>query len=297
MTLTNEVCKRIIEKLLKGEDYRIEIVNLLNACFLDYVVDFFKRIVALKLEKKRIDMEWYRKEFLSEKLTSDEIAIHSGLNRKTITNMYNTGRREVVIDVAHKHLTQLYELIDSLVDPAEELHVHLTIELDDVFVRLNLNETLIVVNTLAVKRAAIRGGLWSTAGKQVEAPLMNTLCMLHRVPEKQFRRTGAKSLREADFYLIDGAGQEQTCEVKLMGKGNPESADAPLARGHRVFVADKLSDKNKMQLSSQGVEWVELRSADGYKRFAHVLEQLEIPHTPFSGDLDAELVSIFGRIF
>lgn len=35
-----------------------------------------------------------------------------------------------------------------------------------------------------------------------------------------------------------------------MGKGNPESADAVIARDSKVFVADKLSDLNKKQLDT-----------------------------------------------
>jgi|GEM_PF-3018541 len=31
MTITAQVAKNIIRKLLKGEDYRIEVVNLINA--------------------------------------------------------------------------------------------------------------------------------------------------------------------------------------------------------------------------------------------------------------------------
>ncbi|MEJ7700895.1 MAG: hypothetical protein WKF71_14795 [Pyrinomonadaceae bacterium] len=45
-----------------------------------------------------------------------------------------------------------------------------------------------------------------------------------------------------------------------MGKGNPESADAVIARDSRVFVADKLSDMNKRQLNSRKVDWIELRA-------------------------------------
>ncbi len=45
-----------------------------------------------------------------------------------------------------------------------------------------------------------------------------------------------------------------------MGRGNPESADAVIARDSRIFVADKLSDTNKAQLNSLKVEWVELHS-------------------------------------
>ena len=44
MTLTEQVAKNIIKKLLKGEDYRIEVVSLINAEFLQFSIDFFKKI-------------------------------------------------------------------------------------------------------------------------------------------------------------------------------------------------------------------------------------------------------------
>ena len=42
MTITGAVIKNIIRKLLAGEDYRAEIVALIDAEFLQYVVDFFR---------------------------------------------------------------------------------------------------------------------------------------------------------------------------------------------------------------------------------------------------------------
>ena len=50
MTITGIVVKDIIRKLLAAEDYRSEVIALINANFLRYVVDFFKRIVSAKLE-------------------------------------------------------------------------------------------------------------------------------------------------------------------------------------------------------------------------------------------------------
>jgi len=85
MTLTEQVAKNIIIKLLKGEDYRIEIVTLINAQFLQYSIDFFKKIVDAKLKNEKITKDWYKKEFLSSDLTTEEIAINSGLNKKTIS--------------------------------------------------------------------------------------------------------------------------------------------------------------------------------------------------------------------
>jgi hypothetical protein len=57
-----------------------------------------------------------------------------------------------------------------------------------------------------------------------------------------------------------------------MGKGNPESADAVIARDSKVFIADKLSDLNKTQLDSRKVNWVELRNENGYQRFEKALQ-------------------------
>lgn len=305
MTLTEQVTKNIISRLIKGQDYRIEVVALINAQFLQFAMDFFEKIVQAKLRNKDV-VDWYKKEFLNANLSSEEIAINSGLNKKTITNMFNSATKEIVIDAANEHYEILYSSISQLVENQSEIDLNLTIKFQGVSVELNINESLIVINTLAVKRAALRGGLWSTAGKKVEKPLMQTLCMLFNVPKENYaiHLKGAKAKqedeldfeREIDFYLISNR-QNHKCEVKLMGKGNPESADAVIARDSKVFIADKLSDLNKTQLDSLKVNWVELRSEDGYQRFEKVLQNLDIPYTPFSGNIDEKLTEIFASIF
>ena len=102
MTITEQVAKNIIKKLLKGEDYRIEIVTLIDAEFLQFVVDFFKKVVDAKFKNKNITIDWYKKEFLSSELPTNDIAINSGLNKKTIHNMFNSSTREIVIDASKK---------------------------------------------------------------------------------------------------------------------------------------------------------------------------------------------------
>jgi hypothetical protein len=303
MTITEQVAKNIIKKLLKGEDYRIEIVTLIDAEFLQFVIDFFKKVVDAKFKNKNITIDWYKKEFLNSELPTNDIAINSGLNKKTIHNMFNSSTREIVIDASDEHYDLLYESIKNLVNAEHNLELTLTIKFKGISVDLNVSESLIVINTLAVKRAAIRGGSWSTAGKRVEKPLMQTLCKLYGVPEKNYSlKIKGEELeedefeREIDFYLIEGKNQHK-CEVKLMGIGNPESADAVIARASKVFVADKLSDTNKKQLNSREVEWVELRSDGGFKRFNTVLENLKIPHTKLPININEELEGIFKEIF
>lgn len=304
MTITETVTKRIIRKLLRGEDYRIEVVTLIDASFLNFAIGFFKKVVDAKLANQNVTADWYKKELLNPKLHADEIAIHSGLNKKTISNMYNKATRNVVINASNAHYESLYESISTLAESEEDLDLTLTLKLKGVSVDLNITETLIVINTIAVKRAALRGGLWSTAGKRVEKPLMQVLCGIYEVPKNHYQvklksahKKENEFAREIDFYLIKGESNFK-CEVKLMGKGNPEGADAVVARSSKVFIADKLSELNKTQLDSLGVEWVELRSNSGFQRFKKVLENLKIPHRDIAiNSLDDEVEKIFTEIF
>lgn len=75
MTITEQVAKNIIKKLLRGEDYRIEVVTLINAEFLQFAVDFFKKIVDAKLKSKNITVDWYKKKFLNPELPARDIAL------------------------------------------------------------------------------------------------------------------------------------------------------------------------------------------------------------------------------
>lgn len=306
MTLTEQVAKNIIRKLLSGDDYRIEIVTLINAEFLQFAVDFFKKVVNAKLNKKNVTIDWYKEVFLNPQLPSKEIAINSGLNMKTISNMFNDASKQIVIDASNDHYEALYKAISGLVESDNEFELTLTVKLNGVSVDLNVSETLIVINTLAVKRAELRGGLWSTAGKKVEKPLMLALCELYNVPKENYKiKIGENEItsisndfeREIDFYLCN-TGKNYKCEVKLMGKGNPESADAVIARHSKVFIADKLSDKNKSQLDSLGVYWVELRNQIGFRLFEKVLAKLKIPHTNYIGsNISKDLDNVLDKIF
>lgn len=306
MTLTEAVTKRIITRLMKGQDYRIEIVTLINAEFLQYVINFFKKIVEARLKNNSITVDWYKKEFLNSNLSPRDIAINSGLNKKTISNMYNSATKEIVINASNEHYDTLYESIKELIKTEDGIDITLTIKFRGVSVDLNVSESLIIINTLAVKRAEIRGGSWSTAGKKVEKPLMVTLCKLFEVSNENYKlKINNQEVaidvgfeREVDFYLFNSIkNKNYRCEVKLMGQGNPESADAVIARASEVFIADKLSDLNKRQLNSRMVEWVELRNDEGFKRFDLVLSNLGIPHTNVSGDIDNKLEKIYQEIF
>lgn len=302
MTLTDQVIRNIVARVFKSRDYRIEIVNLINAEFLQFAVDFFKQVVSAKLNSEDITIEWYKRVFMNEKLPSDDIAINSGLNKKTISNMYRSATKQIVIEASNEHFDSLYHSIQSLVENEHDIDLTLTIKFKGVSVDLNVSESLIVINTLAVKRAALRGGLWSTAGKRAEKYLMLTLCKLYKVEEEYYnaehfvRNRELDVDREIDFYLKNN-GKEYKCEVKLMGQGNPESADAIIARQSDVFVADTLSQQNKNQCEQLGICWIACRDENGFKRFKLALDKFNIPYTNYSGNLDQDLPQVLNEVF
>jgi len=299
--MKNEIVKELIISLIKNKEFNILFNEILNSEFEVFSKDFFKKIVYAKFDSEEITIDWYKKAFMDEALPPDDIAINSGLNKKTISNMYGTATKTIVIEAANEHFESLYNSIQSLVEMEKEIDLTLTIKMKGVSVDLNVSESLIVINTLAVKRAALRGGLWSTAGKSAEKYLMLTLCKLYQVPENNYdsshfvKDKGKKVDREIDFYLLNN-DKEYLCEVKLMGKGNPESADAIIARDSNLFVADTLSQQNKNQCDQLGVNWVALRDKDGYKRFGLALEKLNIPHTDYNGDLGVDLAKILDEL-
>ncbi len=301
MTLKEHVIKEIVMRVIKSQDYRIEIVNLINAEFLQFAIDFFKQIVAAKLNSQTITIDWYKRAFMNEDLSSDEIAINSGLNKKTISNMYRSATKQIVIEASNEHFESLYNSIQALVESEHEVDLILTIKFQSVSVDLNVSESLIVINTLAVKRAALRGGLWSTAGKRAEKIIMLTLCKLYKVDSKYYNAehfVKNKQLdvdREIDFYLKNGQS-EFKCEVKLMGQGNPESADAIIARNSKLFVADTLSQQNKNQCDQLDICWVACRDNEGFKRFKIALQKFRIPFVDYNGNLDTDLPNILDEI-
>ncbi len=99
MTLKDQVVKNIVSRVLKSEDYRVEIVNLINAEFLQFAMDFFKKVCMAKLNSDNITVDWYKEAFLSDSLPSDDIAINSGLNKKNykqhvpFRNEIDSGKR------------------------------------------------------------------------------------------------------------------------------------------------------------------------------------------------------------
>ena len=284
-----------MRKLLRGADYRQEIVNSINVAFLDFAVLFFKDIVNAKIENGKLNVAWYRETLLNPEwhkkykrnidFEIDDVAIFSGINRKTITNIYDSAAKNVILDVSRSNFEYLSDLIGSL---EEDLNndIDITIKLchNNVCVELCLAESLLVINALATKKIAIRGGAWSSIGKKVEKPLLDKLCGMAKIPQvyinnSVFKKDKSKTYdREVDYKLKSRAGKEYKIEVKLMGRGNPESADVVIARASNIFIADTLSEQNKLQLKTLNIEYLELKDNPKIiQDFKAILKKLDIP--------------------
>jgi len=139
--VTDQVIKNIIKRLMMGQDYRIEVLAIINADFLQFALDFFKKVIDAKLANQDVSVDWYKNTFLDNHLSPDEVAINSGLNKKTIHNMFNSSARRVVLDASQEHYETLRQSIQSLIDQQNEVDLTLTIKFCGVSVDLNINES------------------------------------------------------------------------------------------------------------------------------------------------------------
>ncbi len=287
MTFQRQVIDNTVDKLLKGEDYREEVVNSINANFFDFAISFFKEIVAAKLNSQEISLEWYKDHFINnEGFNPVENAIYAGVNKKTITNIYGRATKNVILDVANTNFDYLASMINELKqDTTDEIGISIKLTYRNVYVELNLAESLLVINALATKKAAIRGGAWSSIGKKVEKPLVTKLCDICGVPKENMDNSiFVKNMeldydREVDYKLYDRNKNYIRVEVKLMGRGNPESADVIYARDTKLFIADTLSQQNKNQFSSNNIPYIEMKNNnDVVGDFKKALDKLNIPY-------------------
>jgi len=287
MTISDEVIKSGVTSLLMGDDHRKSVYKLVSTSFVETAISFFKKIVDAKLENKSIDLSWYRKAFIEQEQKKEFIAANAGLSVKSINNARGTTKKSIVLDESLSNFDELVVIINSLCDHSD-IEIQLSITFNSVTCSLSLNESLLVINTLGMRRNQIRGGIWSSFGKQVETPLLEAMCRIFQVPERNYSPGNRMGIREVDFSLIDSNGNAKKCEVKLTGKGNPEGADSTFARDSDVFVAGTLSETNICQLNGDGIHWVELMKPNGFLRFGKVLSDLNVPHQPLNPNINLE---------
>lgn len=113
---------KVLENLYNGDDYRGEVISLIQDEFLSFSIEFFKKVMNAKIENKTIDIDWYKKVFIEhEELKKEEIAINAGLNMKTISNKYRSTRKEIVIEASSNQYEELKQSIEALIEIEEDI--------------------------------------------------------------------------------------------------------------------------------------------------------------------------------
>ncbi|MFW9969695.1 MAG: CfrBI family restriction endonuclease [Candidatus Odinarchaeota archaeon] len=301
VTVKKEDIKQVVKSLLIGEDYRAEFLAVIDELCMEAFLDYFKKIAGKSRYQVQTNLEqftsepesenetfkyrWYEDLMLDEDQDKRDIALNAGINLKTINNMHNTQRKEVVIESAKTHFRELIETMETKQDNIDELNIKLDLTYNNVSVEFNINEVLIMINAMATIKSNIRGGIYSSLGQQIEKPLMLTISRMLNVPEEYYTEPEEyEDTRQADFHYFKDS-EKINCEVKLMGKGNPESADAAMARYTKVFIANKISDLQKEELRNKDILWVETQGNENLlESFSAILSNLEIPYTPFEGN-------------
>ena len=159
----------------------MEVINSINAVFMDYMNVFLKEVIN---EKKAGGDNWYEDYFLDEtRFDPTEIAIHAGLNKKTITNVYGTAAKDTMISASNDNISYLKEVITAVSEEIDDFDFNMILN-DEIGqdYKLSLIESYLIINTLTTKKAAIRGGAWSSIGKKVEKTLIDKLCEIAGVP-------------------------------------------------------------------------------------------------------------------
>ena len=260
-----------------GDNHRRVAVDEINRVFLDEAIDFFTTVAEAKLRGEDLSStDWYLDEMLDADRGKEAVAAAAGLAIKSISNIRESTRKEIVVDESIRSYRSLRRTLDELIAAKDAPSLVLTIKIGPVGVDLTIKESLIVVNALAARHEAIRGGAWSTIGKALEVPLMEALCLMFNADEKCWRRAEYQEFPHQIDFVLMSHGRQYLCEVKLMGKGNPESAKAAHAHNASLLVADRLSEQAKDSLTKNKIEWVAMAESSGWKRFGQVLHEFNI---------------------
>ena len=287
--------QRVLRSLLTNEGSHDTTLGWHKAEFDRFCIQYFKEIAFDKAAALDIREREPHADF-SMDTDDDDVIV---LKPSPSVDVAPIPTNRVTAEVSIAYPEELPETMSVLLrSDRSDIEYRPILKRNGVGLHLSLEESLIVVNTLAAKHAEIRGGAWSGLGKRLELPLMLTLAKLYQVPPSHYAGKGLTGeSREVDFHFLSKNGDQFFCEVKLMGKGNPESADSTIARRSNIFIAQTLSDKNKSQLTNRGHHWVELGADDGYKRMFTVFTYLDVPCVEFAGDLDTALDDIIPEVF
>ena len=97
---------KIIISVLKGNDYRPYVLATINKRFIDAVYSLLTKILEVRKKDKSSDW-WVNGLVDNSSISKKELLWFAGLNNKTVTNMANTAKREVCIDLGKQNIESI----------------------------------------------------------------------------------------------------------------------------------------------------------------------------------------------
>ena len=272
INLENKHKVEIIRLVLSGEGHRPYMTALKSDIYINFYISFFEEISNHGQEADFEDI------FIKNSDLDDRL-LNTGINKKTVGDTYNSASREMKEKAIKEIGRAITEIIQNKETSIEEVSFKFKDNNEYVF---NTKDFLKMILATSTNHAALKGGFASTFGKQVEKPLIKTICKVFGVSENNYEENDQQDnrsySRETDFYIIDDDNNKFKVEFKMMGRGNPEGADSLYARDTSIFMGDTLSETNKKQCEDNGVHWIELRN-NGWIKFGEVLESLNINYS------------------
>lgn len=287
---------KIIISVLKGKDYRPYVLATINKRFVDNVYSLLKKIIEAREKNK--SPEWWINELVdNSSISKKELLWFVGLNNKTVTNMANTAKREVCIDLGKENIESI-KMLSNEIEKAHDGLPYLEIKLKHNKKELILTEqeSLLLLNTISAMKLTIQGGAWSDVGKKVEKKLLFSIFELLGIPSKNYvlvsdemKRRGFVGNREIDGIIVSDDGKKIIqIEFKLLGIGNPEIGDEALAREVCLFLVDRMTTMMIEEGKKKGVNVIELRDPKALEKIHEYLkkEGFKANHPPKIKELD-----------
>ena len=272
---------KIIISVLKGNDYRPYVLATINKRFIDSVYSLLTKI--LEARKKNKSSDWWISELVNNPLISKrELLWFTGLNNKTVTNMANTAKRNICIDLGNQNIESIKMLtreIEKMHDGLPSIEVRIKYKKEEIV--LSEQESILLLNTISAMKLTIQGGAWSEVGKKVEKKLLFTIFELLGIPSKNYilvsdemKKRGFVENREIDGIILnDDLKKKIQIELKLLGIGNPEIGDEALARAVELFLVDRMTVMMIEEGKKKGVNIIELRDPNALSKIADFLKK------------------------
>jgi hypothetical protein len=281
--------KRIVVLLLSSESHRPYLVALKTKIYIDF---FSSLLDEIGLNEDATTS--FKKILIDDQPDLDNKLWYSGINHKTVGDTYGSQG----VPAKERALKEIGSNIRQIVRESRTSLKSITLEYNQgKIVTLNSEELLSLFLAISTRHASLKGGFASSFGKKVEKLFLITICKIFRVSDDNYYAYDIQDEegfnRETDFYFVNN-DKKFKCELKMMGKGNPEGADSLYARDTSIFIGETLSDTNKKQCEKNNVHWIELKNS-GWKRFGEVFKKLGIK-AEFDPDYEKKLDSILNSI-